>query len=48
MAQLCQSSEINRFKVIAAIPCFDTESFIADVVLKATKHVDQVIVIDTV
>lgn len=33
-------------KVIAAIPCFNTRSFIADLVHRAKKHVDQVIVID--
>lgn len=33
-------------KVIAAIPCFNTQPYITDVVLRARKHVDQVIVID--
>jgi len=33
-------------KVIAAIPCYNEERFIGEVVLKAKKHVDQVIVID--
>ena len=36
----------NTPKIIAAIPCFNTEPFIGDVVLEARKHVDQVIVID--
>ena len=35
-----------RPKVVAAIPCFNTEPFIAEVVSKARKYVDQVIVID--
>lgn len=46
MPQLGQSSQTKRFKVVAAIPCFNTEPFIGDVVLKARKHVDQVIVIN--
>jgi len=41
-----QSSEKTRPKVIVAIPCFNTEPFIAGVVSKAKKYVDQVIVID--
>ncbi|MCL0098637.1 glycosyltransferase [Dehalococcoidia bacterium] len=36
----------TRPKVLAAIPCFNTEPFIADVVSNAKKYVDQVIVID--
>jgi glycosyltransferase involved in cell wall biosynthesis len=38
--------EQTKLKVIAAIPCFNTEHFIADVVSRARKYVDQVIVID--
>ena len=33
-------------KVIAAIPCYNEERFIGEVVFKAKKHVDQVIVVD--
>jgi glycosyltransferase involved in cell wall biosynthesis len=33
-------------KVIAAIPCFNEERFIGEVVRKARKYVDQVIVVD--
>jgi glycosyltransferase involved in cell wall biosynthesis len=33
-------------KVLAAIPCFNTEPFIADVVSRARKYVDLVVVID--
>ena len=33
-------------RVIATIPCFNTESSIADVVSRARKYVDRVIVID--
>ena len=36
----------TRPKVVAAIPCFNTELSIADVVSRARKYVDQVIVID--
>jgi len=43
----CQPPTANRqLKVVAAIPCFNTEPFIADVVTKAKKYVDQVIVVD--
>lgn len=44
--QSSQHSQKNRAKVIAAIPCFNTGPFITDVVSKARKYVDQVIVID--
>ena len=33
-------------KVVVAIPCFNTEPFIGDVVSKTKKYVDQVIVIN--
>lgn len=33
-------------KIVAAIPCYNEESFIGGVVLKAMKYVDQVVVID--
>ena len=33
-------------RIIAAIPCFNTESFVADIIKTAKKYVDQVIVID--
>lgn len=33
-------------KIVAAIPCFNTESSIADVVSKAKEYVDKVIVVD--
>jgi glycosyltransferase involved in cell wall biosynthesis len=39
-------SKPTQPKIIAAIPCFNTERFIADVVSNAKKYVDQVIVID--
>lgn len=44
--QLSQPSRANGPTVIAAIPCFNTESFISDVVSRARKYVDQVIVIN--
>jgi len=46
MPQSSQVSQAKQPKVIVAIPCFNTESFITDVVSKAKKYVDQVIVID--
>ena len=46
MEQPCQSRQQTRPKIIAAIPCFNTESSIGDVVSRAARYVDQVIVID--
>jgi glycosyltransferase involved in cell wall biosynthesis len=46
MPQSSRSSPKTKPKVIAAIPCFNTEPFIADVVSKAKRYVDQVVVID--
>ncbi|MCL0057974.1 glycosyltransferase family 2 protein [Dehalococcoidales bacterium] len=46
MEQPSHLSQETRLKVIAAIPCHNTETFIADVVSNAKKYVDQVIVID--
>jgi len=39
-------SHQEKPKTVAAIPCFNTEPFIAEVVSKARKYADQVIVID--
>jgi glycosyltransferase involved in cell wall biosynthesis len=36
----------TQIKVIAAIPCFNEQQFIADIVSRAKKHVDEVIVVD--
>ena len=44
--QLSQPSRVNGHMVLAAIPCFNTGSFIADVVSRASKYVDEVIVIN--
>ena len=33
-------------RVVAVIPCYNTESHIAEVVTKCSPHVDQVIVVD--
>ena len=41
-----QGTPSTRLKVVAAIPSFSTEPFIRDVVSKAQKYVDKVIVID--
>ena len=43
--KLSQPSQANGSTVIAAIPCFNTEAFIADVVSRTKKHVDQVVII---
>ncbi len=46
---ILQSSQLfqeTRPKIIAAIPCFNTGSSIADTVSKAKKYVDQVVVVD--
>jgi len=43
----CQLPTVNcQLRVLAAIPCFNEQNFIADVVTRAKKYVDQVIVID--
>lgn len=41
-----QRTQQTQVKIVAAIPCFNTETFIADVVSRAKNYVDQVIVID--
>ena len=46
MTQANKSVKRRKLKIIAAIPCFDEEQFIGDVVTKARKHVDEVIVVD--
>ena len=46
MSQSSEPSEKIRPKVIAAIPCLNTERFIGNVVARTIKYVDQVIVID--
>jgi len=46
MSQSYEPSRATQPKVIAAIPCFNTEPFIGDVVSEAKKYVNQVIVID--
>jgi glycosyltransferase involved in cell wall biosynthesis len=40
------SSPINSTKTIAAIPCFNTENTIADIVSRTKKYVDEIIVVD--
>lgn len=46
MAGLPQISSGKQSKVITAIPCFNTERSIGDIVSRAKQYVDQVIVID--
>ena len=36
----------HRGKTVAAIPCYNEEQFVADIVRKASQYVDQVIVVD--
>lgn len=45
-AKLKISSIETLTKVVAAIPCFNTQKFIAAIVTKAQKYVDEVIVVD--
>jgi len=40
------NNKMSNLKVVVAIPCFNTEHFIADVIIKARKYIDEVIVID--
>lgn len=46
MEQSHQSFQQTHPKVIATIPCFNTEGSVGDVVSRTAKYVDQVIVID--
>ena len=46
MNSITQRTQGTPLKVIAAIPCFNEQQFIADIVSRAKKYVDQVIVID--
>jgi len=43
---MMNSEERSRFRVIACIPAKDEEKTIAKVIVKASKHVDKVIVCD--
>ena len=42
----CKPTQVTHPKIVAAIPCLNTERFIAYMVSRARKHVDQVIAID--
>ena len=46
MKQSSPGSSESSPKVVAVLPCFNTERFITDVVSRAKKHVNRVIVID--
>ncbi len=46
MTQQSRPYQILKPKVIAAIPCYRTELYVGDVVSRAKKYVDQVIVVD--
>jgi len=43
---LLNQKEVNRFKIIAGIPAYNEEKYIAKVVLKTMKYVSEVIVVD--
>jgi len=43
---MTQPTDKTRPRIVAAIPCFNTGPFIADVVSRARNYVDEVIVID--
>jgi len=45
-SQVAGSTQLQRPKVIATIPCYNEERFIGEIVLRAKKYVDQVIVVD--
>lgn len=45
-ALVARPSEVTPVTTIVAIPCFNTGGYISDVVFRARKHVDQVVVID--
>lgn len=44
--QQTRSSQQTHLKVVAVIPCYNTEYFISDVVSKAKKYVNEVIVVN--
>lgn len=46
MPRASQPSKVTGAKIIVAIPCLNTEPFIGNIVSKAKKYVDQVVVID--
>jgi len=51
MRKITQSAQrlhpqLTIVKVVAAIPCFNTEKYITDVVSRTSKYVDEVIVVD--
>jgi glycosyltransferase involved in cell wall biosynthesis len=46
IAQQTQGTKQNRPKVIVAVPCLNEEQFIGDIVARARRYVDTVIVID--
>lgn len=46
MKQPSHPAQETRSKVVAGIPCFNTNRSIKDIVSRARKHVDQVIAID--
>ena len=39
-------NERKKMKILAAIPCYNEEATIGSVIIKAKRHVDEVLVID--
>jgi glycosyltransferase involved in cell wall biosynthesis len=46
VAQSDKSTKRTKPKIIAAIPCFNEEQFISDVVMRTRRYADRVIVVD--
>jgi glycosyltransferase involved in cell wall biosynthesis len=46
VTQSDKSTKRTKLRVIAAIPCFNEEQFISDVVMRARRYVDRVVVVD--
>jgi glycosyltransferase involved in cell wall biosynthesis len=45
-SEMLDDSKTSELKIVAAIPCHNEAQFISDVVSRARRHVDQVIVVD--
>ena len=44
--QMNSKTQMRPARVIAAIPCYNEEQFIGNVIRRASRYVDQVIVVD--
>ena len=45
-SQVVEQKSNDGPKIIAAIPCLNEEAFIGDIVTRAKKYIDKVIVVD--